>query len=134
VLVDYQTVEPGDVSGEIDEAWYLFGQPFDLFNHMHALTVTLSVPTNNFRMDPHFIRQLSQIGSYIRQKHDNSCIQRIVQFDAVLTGTPNKPIYTTVARSHVHAAMDKLAPEKPYDTLSGKSAGEEPRTILRGGC
>ena len=61
-------------------------------------------------------------------------------FDAVLTGTPNKPIYTTVARSHVHAAMEgynavifaygQTASGKTY-TLSGDSAGEEPGIIPR---
>ena len=61
-------------------------------------------------------------------------------FDAVLTGTPNKPVYTTVARSHVHAAMEgynavifaygQTASGKTY-TLSGDSAGEEPGIIPR---
>ena len=58
----------------------------------------------------------------------------------MLTGTPNKPVYTTVARSHVHAAMEgynavifaygQTASGKTY-TLSGDSAGEEPGIIPR---
>ena len=61
-------------------------------------------------------------------------------FDAVLTGTPNKPIYTTVARSHVHAAMEgynavifaygQTASGKTY-TLSGDATGQEPGIIPR---
>ena len=59
-------------------------------------------------------------------------------FDAILTGTPNKPIYTTVARSHVQAAMEgynavifaygQTASGKTF-TLSGDDA--EPGIIPR---
>ncbi|KAK7015916.1 Kinesin-like protein kip2 [Paramarasmius palmivorus] len=59
-------------------------------------------------------------------------------FDSILTGSPNKPIYTTVARSHVHAAMEgfnavifaygQTASGKTY-TLSGDE--NEPGIIPR---
>ena len=47
---------------------------------------------NSLKLDPSHERQASSPTSF--------------DFDAVLTGTPNKPIYSSVARSHVHAAME----------------------------
>ncbi|RDB26446.1 Kinesin-like protein KIN-7L [Hypsizygus marmoreus] len=102
VLVDYQTptVEPGDISGEVDEAW-LRGdhgtedkvmvsiriRPTD----PHGQSAWLPTPgTNTLKLNP------------LHAKSPSTSFT----FDSILTGTPNKPIYSTVARSHVHAAMD----------------------------
>ncbi|TFK34801.1 kinesin-like protein [Crucibulum laeve] len=106
VLVDFQTVEPGDISGEIDEAW-LKANGLD---HGKQDKVMVSVrirptestsawiptsSTNSIKLDPAHAKNGSSGAS-----------AAAFNFDAILTGTPNKPIYTTVARSHVHAAME----------------------------
>lgn len=53
-----------------------------------------SPATNSLKLNPTHAR------------NQNGAPSASFNFDAVLTGTPNKPIYTTVARSHVHAAME----------------------------
>lgn len=83
-----------------------------------------SPSSDSLKLDPVYERQASSSTSF--------------DFDAVLTGTPNKPIYSTVARSHVRAAMEgynavvfaygQTASGKTY-TLSGSD--EEPGIIPR---
>ncbi|TEB23012.1 kinesin-domain-containing protein [Coprinellus micaceus] len=105
VLVDFESVEPGDVSGEVDEAWL----KTSLRDHGSEDKVMVSVrirPTDStsawipnaheagIKLDPTFVGRTTAPSS------------SSFNFDAVLTGTPNKPIYTTVGRSHVHAAME----------------------------
>lgn len=135
VLVDFETVEAGDISGELDEAWL----KTTLREHGHEDKVMVSVrirPTEGsnvwipspsdggIKLDPNYAKSTTTATSF--------------NFDAVLTGTPNKPIYTTVARSHVHAAMEgynavvfaygQTASGKTF-TLSGDV--EEPGIIPR---
>ncbi|KAF8965987.1 P-loop containing nucleoside triphosphate hydrolase protein, partial [Flammula alnicola] len=108
VLVDFQTVEPGDVSGEIDEAWLRAAQ----LDHGKEDKVMVSIrirptdstsawipnpSTNSLKLDPNFSRGASSTSAPASSSFN---------FDAVFTGTPNKPVYTTVARSHVQAAME----------------------------
>jgi centromeric protein E len=86
-----------------------------------------SPSTNSIALDPNHAKN-SASGS-------NSTT---FNFDAVLIGSPNKPVYTTVAKSHVHAAMEgynavifaygQTASGKTY-TLSG--CEEEPGIIPR---
>ncbi|KAF9458828.1 kinesin-domain-containing protein [Collybia nuda] len=106
VLVDFETVEPGDVSGEVDEAWLRAAA----LDHGKEDKVMVSIrvrptdahtaweanpSTNSIKLDP------------THSKNPTSAAQTSsFNFDSILTGTPNKPIYTTVARSHVHAAME----------------------------
>ncbi|KAH0579094.1 Kinesin-related protein 11 [Termitomyces sp. J132] len=104
VLVDSATVEPGDLSGEIDEAWLQAATR----DHGKEDKVMVSIrirptdgtsawtptsATNSVKLDPTYA------------KSSSTPIQSF-NFDSILTGTPNKPIYSTVARSHVHAAME----------------------------
>ncbi|KAG5640776.1 hypothetical protein DXG03_007236 [Asterophora parasitica] len=99
VLVDFQSVEPGDISGELDEAWLRAATQ----DHGKEDKVMVSIrirPTdgksawtasaNTLKLDPTYTKTAAQS----------------FNFDSILTGTPNKPIYSTVARSHVHAAME----------------------------
>ncbi|KAF9565092.1 kinesin-like protein [Agrocybe pediades] len=136
VLVDSQTVEAGDVSGEIDEAWLKAAE----LDHGKEDKVMVSIrirpsdtasawipnaATNSLKLDPNLSKGVSSTNSSFN-------------FDAVLTGTPNKPVYTTVARSHVQAAMEgynavifaygQTASGKTF-TLSGDD--EEPGIIPR---
>ncbi|KAF4617204.1 hypothetical protein D9613_006327 [Agrocybe pediades] len=136
VLVDSQTVEAGDVSVEIDEAWLKAAE----LDHGKEDKVMVSIrirpsdtasawipnaATNSLKLDPNLTKGVSSTNSSFN-------------FDAVLTGTPNKPVYTTVARSHVQAAMEgynavifaygQTASGKTF-TLSGDD--EEPGIIPR---
>ncbi|RDB19183.1 Kinesin-like protein KIN-7L [Hypsizygus marmoreus] len=101
---DYRTptVEPGDISGEVDEAWLRGGygkedkvmvsiriRPTDPTANQHG-----SHPgTNTLKLTPLHAKSTSSASTSFT-------------FDSILTGTPTSPIYSTVARSHVHAAMD----------------------------
>ncbi|KAF9067049.1 P-loop containing nucleoside triphosphate hydrolase protein [Rhodocollybia butyracea] len=132
VLVDYQTVEPADVSiGEMDEAWLKTVAADHGKEDKVMVSVRIrpdgksawkpSISTNTIELDPVHARQPTSF-----------------TFDAILTGSPNKPIFTTVARSHVVAAMEgynavifaygQTASGKTY-TLSGSEA--EPGIIPR---
>ncbi|KAJ3817412.1 kinesin [Lentinula raphanica] len=132
VLVDYQTVEQADVSlGEMDEAWLKTMQADHGKEDKVMVSVRMkpdaksawkpSVSTNTIELDPAHARQPTSF-----------------TFDAILTGSANKPIFTTVARSHVIAAMEgfnavifaygQTASGKTY-TLSGSEA--EPGIIPR---
>ncbi|KAJ4468831.1 P-loop containing nucleoside triphosphate hydrolase protein [Lentinula aciculospora] len=132
VLVDYQTVEPADVSlGEMDEAWLKTMQADHGKEDKVMVSVRMkpdsksawnpSISTNTVELDPTHARQPTSF-----------------TFDAILTGSANKPIFTTVARSHVVAAMEgfnavifaygQTASGKTY-TLSGSEA--EPGIIPR---
>ncbi|KAF9483551.1 kinesin-domain-containing protein [Pholiota conissans] len=139
VLVDSQTVEAGDVSGDIDEAWLkslkqdhgredkvmvsIRVRPTDLVSAWIPNTTA-----NSLNLDPNFAKNTTS----------STTGASSFNFDAVLTGTPNKPIYTTVARSHVQAAMEgynavifaygQTASGKTF-TLSGDDA--EPGIIPR---
>ncbi|KAF5377904.1 hypothetical protein D9615_006794 [Tricholomella constricta] len=104
VLVDYQTVEPGDISGELDEAWLRAAT----HDHGKEDKVMVSIrirPTdgNSAWIPVHSTNTLKVDPTYAKSATTST---QTFNFDSVLTGTPNKPIYTTVARSHVHAAME----------------------------
>ncbi|PPQ69904.1 hypothetical protein CVT24_003238 [Panaeolus cyanescens] len=142
VLVDYQTVEAGDVSGEIDEAW-LKAAKLDHGKHDKVMVSIRVRPTeatsawvpspstNSIKLDPTYAKSTANTTAPGNTNSD-------FNFDAVLTGTPNKPIYTTVGRSHVQAAMEgynavifaygQTASGKTF-TLSGDE--EEPGIIPR---
>ncbi|KAF5348512.1 hypothetical protein D9756_009565 [Leucocoprinus leucothites] len=138
VLVDYQMVEETDISGEIDDAWLEAA----MNDHGKRDKVMVSVrvrpsdsisawnpspSTHSIQLDPNYAKNTSSGLSPVT-----------FNFDAVLTGSPNKPIYIPVARSHVHAAMEgynavifaygQTASGKTY-TLSGNE--EEPGIIPR---
>ncbi|EKM79626.1 hypothetical protein AGABI1DRAFT_74724 [Agaricus bisporus var. burnettii JB137-S8] len=138
VLVDYQMIEDAEVSGEIDQAW-LDAAMQDHGKHDKVMVSVrvrssegqtawnTSPSTNNIKLDPNYTKNPASNSNPVS-----------FNFDAVLTGSPNKPVYTTVARSHVHAAMDgynavvfaygQTASGKTY-TLSG--GDDEPGIIPR---
>ncbi|CAA7262764.1 unnamed protein product [Cyclocybe aegerita] len=108
VLVDSQTVEPGDISGEIDEAWLKAAE----LDHGKQDKVMVSIrvrptestsawyptpSTNSLKLNPECARHAASSSAGSNTSFN---------FDAVLTGSANKPVYTAVARSHVHAAME----------------------------
>ncbi|KAF8660905.1 hypothetical protein AX16_001533 [Volvariella volvacea WC 439] len=117
VLVDFQSVEMGDLSTELEEEGEAGGELgisslSRQFGRQDKVMVSIRIrptegqsawiaspATGNIKLDPVYARQSST--STISAAASSS-----FNFDAILTGTPNKPIYTTVARSHVYAAME----------------------------
>ncbi|KAL1672013.1 P-loop containing nucleoside triphosphate hydrolase protein [Schizophyllum commune] len=90
--LDYQTIEPGDVSAEIDPA--------------EVNTSEDKVMVSN---PPQLVADFT--------------------FDDVLTGTPNKLIYTAVGRAHVHAAMEGF---NAFIFVYGQTASRETFTLTGG--
>lgn len=95
--------------------------------------------SNTVKLDTAFAKHPSTANSFPSSPGAHSSNNSFT-YDAILTGSANKPIYTTTARTHVQAAMDgynavifaygQTCSGKTY-TLSGDSAGEEPGIIPR---
>ncbi|KAJ8523253.1 hypothetical protein ONZ45_g312 [Pleurotus djamor] len=142
VLVDYQTVEndPADGSVEIDEEW--LRASLGSVSHGKEDKVMVSVRMRTSEASSAWVAD--QHSNTIKldpacAKHGTSAATSTTfTFDAIHTETPNKPIYSASARSHVHAAMDgynavifaygQTASGKTF-TLSGTK--EEPGIIPR---
>ncbi|KAJ8073923.1 Kinesin-like protein kip2 [Marasmius tenuissimus] len=122
VLVDSQTVEPGDgdFSGDVDIDLINAVKGEQELQHGKHDKVMVSVrirPTdkqsawvspegsNSIQLNPAHARNPSLFSS-APAASSSTAPPTTYHFDSILTGTPNKPIYTTVARSHVHAAME----------------------------
>ncbi|EPQ50948.1 kinesin-domain-containing protein [Gloeophyllum trabeum ATCC 11539] len=134
VLVDYQTVEAGDISGEIDEA---------LLTRDHGaedkvmVSIRIRPSTSPIAWD---ISEAQSKTLKLFPQYAKSTMSSPPQFnfDEILTGSENKPVYNAVARSHVCAAMDgynaivfaygQTASGKTF-TLSGNE--EQPGIIPR---
>ncbi|KAI6113995.1 P-loop containing nucleoside triphosphate hydrolase protein [Pisolithus sp. B1] len=132
VLVHYQTVEPGDVSGDLEDE----SQIPDYGKEDKVLV--------SIRIRPTAAHQAwdTSIPSTIKllPQHAKSTLNAPPEFhfDEVLTGSENKPVYNAVARSHVCAAMEgynavifaygQTASGKTF-TLSGNE--EQPGIIPR---
>ncbi|KAI0731971.1 kinesin-domain-containing protein [Fomitopsis betulina] len=99
VVVDFQTVEDGDVSAEIDDA------ALAEYGKEDKVLVSIRIrPTNatsawqiaehkSIKLDPQYCKT-------------STATPQDFHFDEILTGSENKPVYNAVARSHVCAAMD----------------------------
>ncbi|KAF5347688.1 hypothetical protein D9758_014863 [Tetrapyrgos nigripes] len=162
VLVDFETVEPGDVSAEMDEAWLKTIQEDHGKQDKVMVSVRIRPPaegavahsawtadssTSSISLDPSYAKNHSNCNlsnpstssstSHSAHAHLNPSNTHFT-FNSILTGVPNKPIYTTVAKSHVLAAMEgfnavifaygQTASGKTY-TLSGDD--NEPGIIPR---
>ncbi|KAH9980095.1 P-loop containing nucleoside triphosphate hydrolase protein [Lactifluus volemus] len=103
VLVDWETVEPADISGEVDEN---FLQVASKANSDDKVLVSVRVRPSeapsawDTQSNAKSIKVLSQ-------HHRNAATTPpIFHFDEILTGTDNKSVYNAIARNHVCAAMD----------------------------
>ncbi|KAK0187486.1 P-loop containing nucleoside triphosphate hydrolase protein [Armillaria mellea] len=137
VLVDSETVE-ADVSAEMDEAWLRTMNA----DHGKKDKVMVSIRVRPSNTDSAWVASSSASYIHLDPIHAKSGAPNPADnkfdFDAVLTGSPNKPIYSTVAQSHVYAAMEgynsvifaygQTASGKTY-TLSGDES--EPGIIPR---
>ncbi|KAG6332456.1 hypothetical protein ID866_6634 [Astraeus odoratus] len=131
VLVDFQTVEPGDMSGDFDESSIPgYGKEDKV---LVSIRIRPTVGHTGWDTSiPNTIKLLPQ--------HAKTTLNTPPEFhfDEVLTGSENKPVYNAVARSHVWAAMEgynavifaygQTASGKTF-TLSGNE--EQPGIIPR---
>ncbi|KZT73855.1 kinesin-domain-containing protein [Daedalea quercina L-15889] len=100
-LVDYQTVEPGDISGELDEAALAdYGKEDKVLVSIRIRPTNATSAWQTADTIPKSIKLNSQ------HCKTSTTAPQDFRFDEILTGSDNKPVYNAVARSHVCAAMD----------------------------
>jgi centromeric protein E len=120
VLVDAQNVEPADVSGEVDES-LLPGRDHGKEDKV-LVSIRYILTTHSFYYFFFFLKHSiyrirptnttcawAKAGQTIKLQSDYSKSATGAaeyNFDEILTGSENKPVYNAVARSHVCAAMD----------------------------
>ncbi|KAI0356411.1 kinesin-domain-containing protein [Trametes cingulata] len=102
-LVDSETVEPGDVSADIDES--LLNTNYGKEDKV-LVSIRIRPTENPIAWDVTTATQPKTIK--LQQQHAKSAATppQDFRFDEILTGSENKPVYNAVARSHVCAAMD----------------------------
>ncbi|KAG1901392.1 P-loop containing nucleoside triphosphate hydrolase protein [Suillus fuscotomentosus] len=101
-LVDFQTVEPGDVSADIDEATILGPN----YGKEDKVLVSIRIrPTTSAHAawDHSAQRTIKLFPQYAKS---TATTPPEFNFDEVITGSENRPVYNAVARGHVCAAMD----------------------------
>ncbi|KAI9508421.1 kinesin-domain-containing protein [Russula earlei] len=104
VLVDWETVEPADISGEVDENF-----PRAASNGDQDDKVLVSIRVRPSESPSAWDTQMVNTNSIklLSQHHRNAATTPpVFHFDQILTGSDNKSVYNTVARNHVCAAMD----------------------------
>ncbi|KAH9080326.1 kinesin-domain-containing protein [Lactarius deliciosus] len=103
VLVDWETVEPGDISGEVDEN---FLRTAANGNKDDKVLVSIRVRPSDASTAWEAQANTKSI-KLLPQHHRNAATSPpIFNFDEILTGSDNKSVYNAVARNHVCAAMD----------------------------
>ncbi|KAI5825953.1 P-loop containing nucleoside triphosphate hydrolase protein, partial [Schizophyllum commune Tattone D] len=100
VPLDYQTTERGDVSAEIDPAEVNTSED----KVMVSVRIRPSSSPSAWLSDSHTIKLDPSCARNPSLTHASATAQDFT-LGNVLTGTPNKPIYTAVGHAHVHAAM-----------------------------
>ncbi|EMD40019.1 hypothetical protein CERSUDRAFT_46407 [Gelatoporia subvermispora B] len=103
-LVDFQTVEPGDISGDIDEATL---ETLNDYGREDKVLVSIRVKPSSaasaWELHNTIPKSIKLDATYTK---NSTSPPQDFRFDEVLTGSDNKSIYNAVARSHVCAAMD----------------------------
>ncbi|KAI0632210.1 kinesin-domain-containing protein [Trametes polyzona] len=102
-LVDSETVEPGDISVEMDEN-FLNSE----YGKEDKVLVSIRIrPTENATAwDVTTTTQPKTLKLQQQYTKSAAAAPQDFRFDEILTGSENKPVYNAVARSHVCAAMD----------------------------
>ncbi|OCH88478.1 kinesin-domain-containing protein [Obba rivulosa] len=103
-LVDFQTVEPGDVSAEIDESTL---EALNGYGKEDKVLVSIRVKPTEAALAWEIPNTIPKSIKLEQQYTKSSATPpQDFRFDEVLTGSDNKSMYNAVARSHVCAAMD----------------------------
>lgn len=103
VLVDWETVEPADISGEVDENLFRAA-----LNGNNDDKVLVSVRVRPSEAPSAWDTQVNAKSiKLLPQHHRNAATTPpVFHFDEILTGSDNKLVYNAIARNHVCAAMD----------------------------
>jgi centromeric protein E len=103
VLIDWETVEPADFSGEVDEN---FLRAAENANKDDKVLVSIRVRPSESPTAWEAQTSANSI-KLLSQHHRNAATAPpLFHFDEILTGSDNKSVYNAVARNHVCAAMD----------------------------
>ena len=103
VLVDWETVEPADISAEVDDN---FLRAVEKANKDDKVLVSVRVRPSE---SPSAWEAQTNANSIklLSQHHRNAATTPpVFHFDGILTGSDNKSVYSAVARNHVCAAME----------------------------
>ncbi|KAH9008963.1 kinesin-domain-containing protein [Lactarius pseudohatsudake] len=102
-LIDWETVEPGDISGEVDENFLSTAA-----NGNKDDKVLVSIRVRPSDASTAWEAQANTKSIKLLPQHHRSAATSppIFNFDEILTGSDNKSVYNAVARNHVCAAMD----------------------------
>ncbi|KAF9012655.1 P-loop containing nucleoside triphosphate hydrolase protein [Cyathus striatus] len=97
VLVDYQTVDPGDVLFDTEDHLV----EADKADDKVMVSVYVRPSSNPSAWSPS-TNEISLLPAY----HKNTTLALTFTFDSILTGSENKPIFIATSRKHVRAAME----------------------------
>jgi centromeric protein E len=103
VLVDWETVEPADISGEVDENFLTRNS-----NGNKDDKVLVSIRVRPSESPSAWDTQANARSIKVLPQHhrNTATTPPVFNFDEILTGSDNKSVYNAVARNHVCAAMD----------------------------
>jgi centromeric protein E len=103
VLVDWETVEPTDISGEVDENFLRTAAKSNKDDK-----VLVSIRVRPSEAPSAWDSQANTKSIKLQPQHHRNAATTppIFNFDEILTGSDNKSVYNAVARNHVCAAMD----------------------------
>ncbi|CDO76078.1 hypothetical protein BN946_scf184649.g4 [Trametes cinnabarina] len=102
-LVDSETVEPGDISADIDES--LLDTDYGREDKV-LVSIRIRPTENASAWDITTATKPKTIKLQQQYTKSAATAPQDFRFDEILTGSENKPVYNAVARSHVCAAMD----------------------------
>jgi len=103
VLVDWETVDQADISGEVDENF--FG-PASNGDKNDKVLVSIRVRPSDSPSAWETQKNVNSIKLFPQHHRNAATAPPVFNFDEILTGSDNKSVYNAVARNHVCAAMD----------------------------
>lgn len=103
VLVDWETVDQADISGEVDENF--FG-PASNGDKNDKVLVSIRVRPSESPSAWETQTNVNSIKLFSQHHRNAATTPPVFNFDGILTGSDNKSVYNAVARNHVCAAME----------------------------
>ena len=103
VLVDWETVEPADISAEVDDN---FLRAAEKTNKDDKVLVSIRVRPSESPSAWETQTSANSIKILSQHHRNTATAPPVFNFDGILTGSDNKSVYNAVARNHVCAAMD----------------------------
>lgn len=103
VLVDWETVDQADISGEVDENFVGSASNGDKND---KVLVSIRVRPSDSPSAWETQTNVNSIKLFPQHHRNAATTPPAFNFDEILTGSDNKSVYNAVARNHVCAAMD----------------------------